>query len=152
MSRVSNWIYSTSDSRNTKWFPELLFFETVAERAAFFRQVHWIHLKRRGLWIVLLPVGFVLVLLGPLKMIVASYAKGLLSQLPPYASGGLLGGVAGGLSGFLFSLLVRRDLRREMRRELAKRGFRVCLSCGYDLRGQIEPRCPECGAAEKAKT
>ena len=27
-----------------------------------------------------------------------------------------------------------------------RRGFR-CRECGYDLRGQREPRCPECGAA-----
>ena len=36
---------------------------------------------------------------------------------------------------------------------LERRGFR-CKQCGYDLRGQVVPRCPECGkdfdAAERA--
>ena len=37
---------------------------------------------------------------------------------------------------------------------LERRGFR-CKGCGYDLRGQVVPRCPECGrefdAEEKAR-
>lgn len=42
---------------------------------------------------------------------------------------------------WLFSPSVRRALRRE----LVARGIAVCLRCGYDCRGQREPRCPECG-------
>ena len=29
--------------------------------------------------------------------------------------------------------------------EPAVPGARTCAACGYDLRGQVEPRCPECG-------
>jgi hypothetical protein len=29
--------------------------------------------------------------------------------------------------------------------EYAVLGARTCATCGYDLRGQVEPRCPECG-------
>jgi hypothetical protein len=36
-------------------------------------------------------------------------------------------------------------VRRNLREQLIARGVPICLHCGYDLRGQIEPRCPECG-------
>jgi hypothetical protein len=39
----------------------------------------------------------------------------------------------------------RRHYRRELRRHLAEDNIRLCRECGYDLRGLIEPRCPECG-------
>ena len=39
----------------------------------------------------------------------------------------------------------RHRLRRFLRRQLLDRGIAICLKCGYDLRGQTEPRCPECG-------
>ena len=41
------------------------------------------------------------------------------------------------------SFVVWREMRAiDRRRHLQER---VCDSCGYDLRGQLEPRCPECG-------
>lgn len=44
--------------------------------------------------------------------------------------------------------LLRKRLRRETRAYVnrTKRGA-LCESCGHDLRGQTEPRCPECGDA-----
>ncbi len=38
-----------------------------------------------------------------------------------------------------------RPRRQHLRRWLADRGVPICLRCGYDLSGQVEPRCPECG-------
>jgi len=35
--------------------------------------------------------------------------------------------------------------RRLLREQLTARGVPICIGCGYDLRGQVEPRCPECG-------
>jgi hypothetical protein len=35
--------------------------------------------------------------------------------------------------------------RKRLREQLAIDGRPKCSGCGYDLRGQIEPRCPECG-------
>ncbi len=53
---------------------------------------------------------------------------------------------ASAISPFLAALLVRPRLRIALRRELnTKHGMQLCLHCGYDLRGQTEPRCPECG-------
>jgi uncharacterized paraquat-inducible protein A len=36
-------------------------------------------------------------------------------------------------------------LCRHLRRQLIERGVPICIECGYDLRGQTTPRCPECG-------
>jgi hypothetical protein len=40
-----------------------------------------------------------------------------------------------------------RKMRIRLREELTSRGVPVCIPCGYDLRGQTEPRCPECGTS-----
>ncbi len=37
------------------------------------------------------------------------------------------------------------ETRKAVRGYLLLRGVLVCLNCGYDLRGQEVPRCPECG-------
>ncbi len=42
-------------------------------------------------------------------------------------------------------LVSRRTIRRSIREQLVRSGRPVCMECGYDLRGQEEPRCPECG-------
>jgi len=43
--------------------------------------------------------------------------------------------------------LFRRRIQRSLRRQLIDRGVPVCLKCGYQLRGLMDPRCPECGEA-----
>ena len=43
--------------------------------------------------------------------------------------------------------LHRRDAQHELRLYLRELGIPICLHCGYDLRGQTVPRCPECGRA-----
>jgi len=44
----------------------------------------------------------------------------------------------------------REPLQRSLREQLVSRGVPICLECGYDLRGQTTPRCPECGTAYDA--
>ena len=48
-------------------------------------------------------------------------------------------------AGLVLGLANKNRLRRLVRQELHERGIPVCMNCGYDLRGQTEPRCPECG-------
>lgn len=46
---------------------------------------------------------------------------------------------------FVLFILVRGPMRRHLRTQLVEKGIPICLACGYDLRGQVEARCPECG-------
>jgi hypothetical protein len=46
---------------------------------------------------------------------------------------------------FTTHLLYRKRRAREFRKLLCEQGIPICLHCGYDLRGQTDPRCPECG-------
>lgn len=57
----------------------------------------------------------------------------------------VVGWMLAGLGSDAALWLWRRPIRRFLREELANRGIYVCRMCGYDLRGQTEPRCPECG-------
>jgi len=43
------------------------------------------------------------------------------------------------------SVFGRNAIQRSLRRQLRERGVAICISCGYDLRGQTVARCPECG-------
>lgn len=44
-------------------------------------------------------------------------------------------------------LPLRRMILRQLRTHMNERGIVVCIGCGYDLRGSISARCPECGEA-----
>ncbi len=58
----------------------------------------------------------------------------------------LLVGVLGlGLLWCADRLFLDKLIQQSLRRQLVARGVPICIACGYDLRGQIEPRCPECG-------
>ena len=46
---------------------------------------------------------------------------------------------------FFLSWRTHRNLQRALREELQHKGVPICLGCGYDLRGQAESRCSECG-------
>ncbi len=48
--------------------------------------------------------------------------------------------------GVFVTVLVVHFLFFERARLIERTGFR-CQRCGYDLQGQVEPRCPECGRA-----
>lgn len=58
----------------------------------------------------------------------------------------------GAVLGFGGMLPLRRAIHRVLRNYLCERGVPVCLRCGYDLRGQREQRCPECGAVAPLTT
>ena len=50
------------------------------------------------------------------------------------------------LSGSLLLLWLHSGkVHRLLRTDLNSRGIIVCMRCGYDLRGQMNERCPECG-------
>jgi len=45
----------------------------------------------------------------------------------------------------------RKWMRVYLRQYLNDHGIPICENCGYDLRGQVDPRCPECGTAFDGK-
>jgi predicted RNA-binding Zn-ribbon protein involved in translation (DUF1610 family) len=49
---------------------------------------------------------------------------------------------------YVIGLPIRRVTRRRFDRTLAD--ARVCVTCGYDLRGLTSPACPECGEPDPA--
>lgn len=53
-----------------------------------------------------------------------------------------------GIGGMVASVLwvTKRHGARLFREEMRKRGYEICVNCGYDLRGTVEAPCPECGA------
>ncbi len=46
---------------------------------------------------------------------------------------------------YVINRTFRDPVRRALRKQLAEKDVAICVACGYDLRGQHEPRCPECG-------
>lgn len=42
--------------------------------------------------------------------------------------------------------VVKKRMKQEVLDAARKPFVRLCYKCGYDMRGQIFPRCPECGA------
>ena len=48
-------------------------------------------------------------------------------------------------SGYILLRWRRRSIQRNLRRQLIASGVPICIRCGYDLRGQEDARCPECG-------
>lgn len=45
----------------------------------------------------------------------------------------------------LFFLWHRKRMSKYLRKYLNEHGVPICMPCGYDLRGQVDPYCPECG-------
>ncbi len=58
---------------------------------------------------------------------------------------GIVGGFTGGSGMVVLTWFWRHRCQRFLRQQLIASGIPICLKCGYDLRGQTEPRCPECG-------
>lgn len=54
------------------------------------------------------------------------------------------------LAGRVELWLGRRRIERHLRQTLNEQGIRVCMHCGYDLRGAVTHRCAECGQVHEA--
>jgi len=81
----------------------------------------------------------------------------ILISLRPWLSisasmfGGLVGGLTGGSGTVMLTWFWRNRCQRFLRQQLIASGIPICLKCGYDLRGQTEARCPECGTSFDAE-
>ena len=127
----------------TKWmFPELARFETAEQRRVAWQEAHRQSRLLCALIVGLgagIGTGFLVVLLD------IFFGRIVAVSLPAVAKGCLAGGVAGAAAGYIGWWPVRGRIRRSLRQQLTEAGIPTCVPCGYDLRGQIEPRCPECG-------
>lgn len=115
--------------------------------------VLWYRLKND--WRVYLPTACLVVAFGGLSRYFSAFVT---SRIEPYA-----GSTAGSIATLLawlavivttYALLIffiRPRVQRMYREVVRRNGVRVCLGCGYDLRGSTEnANCPECGTHESA--
>ena len=136
------------DDWRLRRYPELAVCDTTAEQAEVARIC-----SDRAYGALRGRFAIALGLIAALTAVTIRYAlwpalsKAMPDLIDPEPSGVALAAVVGA---FLFAahrMFMAPRLQREIRRELAARGYRLCIHCGYDLRGQTELRCPECGLA-----
>lgn len=119
-----------------KLFPELLLFEPGKERRRMGRRVV-LNLRTYGIFCALIAIY----IFGVSDFLQTAMAH---QGMPHWAVRVVSACIPGGL--VLVAIRVtRRGIRRYLRMQLISKGVPVCMKCGYELQGQIEPRCPECG-------
>lgn len=119
-----------------KLFPELLLFEPGKDRRRMKR------LMIRNSRTVTAYIFFAVFCV----FMVQSILQSTLAQLGlPHWAVTLSGSLSAGAVVYATIWVSRRKIRRYLREQLVKKGVSVCLECGYQLRGLVEPRCPECG-------
>jgi hypothetical protein len=69
------------------------------------------------------------------------------SVMPPWLFELLVFLGIGLVIGVLYYWFTRHRHARELRAYLIEKGVATCMSCGYNLTGATEPRCPECGSS-----
>ena len=118
-------------------FPELSLFKTEKERKVAF----W---KARGT-----PSTYIWFAAGIAPMILLGHLliRFLSRFMSPFIVMIPLGLFLGLVFGCLVLRLSRKAVRRRLRGLIVEAGIPICIKCGYDLRGQVESRCPECGSS-----
>ncbi len=122
-------------------YPELRRFGSRAEASAAIKACQKEQMKTLRFWIILL-------LFTLCVGITVAAAILLVRKWVPVSGatfGGLVGGITGGSGVVVLQWFWRHEFRTLLRKRLISSGVPICLKCGYDLRGQIESRCPECG-------
>lgn len=123
---------------DTNLYPEWRLFEPEDRRKL--QRVYRRRFRRRfilyGFWL------FVILLVGQLAIVQIDYSR---FGVPRILTGAILAGIMGTTVSIPFVLWMHRPLRSFLREELNRHGVPTCVKCGYDLRGQTEARCPECG-------
>jgi len=132
------------------WFPvwfenrrELSYLEGSDARRQALREVRRTLLSDRDRWlaypVVYLPAMIGLLLLPELRNLFLrlGWVGRLIDFVLPF--------LVIGSAVLVHAWCARRLAQRHLRRYLLRKGVPICLRCGYDLRGQTEARCPECG-------
>lgn len=125
-------------------FPELDLFATFEDaEAALFRATEQGGMRRRDYVLVGL-ILFVIMAIILVAVIIQQSAGPVWSAVMRVVEWTLPVVLAFGIVSFLV-YFHRRAIQRSLREQLCAIGVPVCMACGYDLRGQVDPRCPECG-------
>jgi hypothetical protein len=132
---------SEKEHPNSKRYPELRRFDSLAEAKAAFAACQKVQMKTPWFWLGLVAYT------AAVGLIVSAVLIVLRTWVP--LSGGKFAGIVGATTGssgaFGLRWFWRHRFRKLLRERLVEAGIPICIKCGYDLRGQIEPRCPECG-------
>lgn len=121
-----------------RWlFPELKYYASEEERklamkAALSRCVN------TYIWYWILFACIFVLMLQAQRIITAYYGSHFLTPA-------LVGGVYAFIGSSTGVWISRHRIRTYLRKDLWESGHLVCVGCGYDLRGQLDARCPECG-------
>jgi len=134
---------------------EILLIESKAERRRVYSEGKIAFLKKRSTWIAF--IGYA-VALGVLSVVVSA-GLSTMADTRVGASSVIGAKLAAKLCAlipalFLFPIMWVRDrrwMRVYLRQYLNDHGIPICQNCGYDLRGQGTPRCPECGTPSNGK-
>ncbi len=131
--------------RHARVYPELLLLPSDVERKQILQQA-----TRALVLQPLFVLKYLLVVMALTAALIFLLDTPRLAALlpknwPGSVSAGIAGGVAGATSMWLLQYLRRNATHRFLRQRLLELRIPVCQGCGYDLRGQTTPRCPECG-------
>ncbi|MCY2952624.1 MAG: hypothetical protein NTU53_11725 [Planctomycetota bacterium] len=138
------------NSRLIKRFPELAFFSDPSDRYAAFRtamrEIRWRYFLLAAVF-----SSMSCLVVPYLVRLLLVHLRALLNAPHLHSVSRVVVGVCNGLIplviAFVLVHLFRKRIQRSLRSQLVARGTPICVECGYDLRGQLEPRCPECGKA-----
>lgn len=134
-----NKLVALNEKLNRWSYPELRYFGTRKERRVLWKD----YSHSPGVGERILYGGCIWVVFFVTWGFVGDHLEEL--GLPRIARMIVSGAVCGLFFGGLHYYLHNRTYRRYMRKRLQEQGLAICIPCGYNLRGQVEARCPECG-------
>jgi hypothetical protein len=94
--------------------------------------------------VMLLCCGALILVMVPASPYVRPLLPGV-GPIPPHVVRMAFWGAIGAVVALAAMWFFRRTCDRHLREYLNRRGVRVCMNCGYNLRALTEHRCPECG-------
>lgn len=130
-----------TDNKLDKAIPELAHYPTREAKMSILRAWNREMIRRWQTYLVPLAVGIVASLIvNPSLLFLQRF--GVPAKIRTY-----IGGAIVGLSVVFFLTRFYKSAKlRFIRDDLNRHGIPICRSCGYDLNGLSESRCPECGA------
>lgn len=124
-----------------RWFPELYLLDSFSAKRSLWNEAHKPVAKDPLFWITVF--GFMAGSLACVSFIASPVARWTQTSRQWVEFWGVGSAVLG--TTYLSLWIVREKIRRNLRKGLIARGYWLCLSCGYDLTGNVSGCCTECG-------